>query len=57
MEELTTIQLLDIIANIEAANWTMALQELESRVIQENDADDTPQHRGGIRPTHAPIVP
>lgn len=30
--------------------------ELTLRVIKENDADDSEQHRGGIRPKRNPIV-
>lgn len=32
-------------------------EELEYRLIKENDADDSPQHRGGARPTHQPLNP
>jgi len=33
------------------------VDELNGRIIEENDDDDTPQHRNGIRPGHAPILP
>lgn len=42
--------------NVEAGNWSTACAEMDARFIQENDADDTEQHRGGIRPEHAPRV-
>lgn len=53
----TTIALVSYIKNNpEAANLGGAWVELESRIIEENDADDTTQHRGGIRPENAPRV-
>lgn len=56
-EEKTTIELLAIAGNPEHTLWTAALLELNDRVIEENDDDDSPQHRGGVRPGHAPILP
>lgn len=56
-EEKTTIELIDIVSNCEHTLYTAACIELADRIIEENDADDSPQHRGGIRPYRAPIVP
>jgi hypothetical protein len=57
MEELTTAKLLEIISNPEDASWSIALKELNARIIKEGDPDDSTQHRGGTRPTHQPLNP
>lgn len=58
MEEKTTQELLEVIqAGFLSQPQGEALAELLDRVIEENDDDDSVQHRGGIRPHHAPIVP
>lgn len=58
MEEKTTEELLTIIQQgFLSQPQGAALAELQARMIAENDDDDSVQHRGGIRPKHAPIVP
>lgn len=58
MEEQTTEQLLEVIQQgFLSAPQGEALTELQARIIKENDEDDSAQHRGGVRPLHAPIVP
>lgn len=56
-ETLTTIQLIAVLKNPEHTLYTAAGIEIEDRVIEASDADDDTQHRGGIRPGHAPILP
>lgn len=58
MEEQTTAQLLETIqAGFLSQPQSEALDELFARIIKQNDVDDSAQHRGGVRPNHAPIVP
>lgn len=52
-----TTELLEIAGEPAHIAWQEAIDELKFRVIKQDDDDDTPQHRGGVRPTHAPIVP
>jgi hypothetical protein len=53
----TTEQLIDFVEDGNQIGHQDAVDELRARLIKENDADDSPQHRGGIRPTHQPINP
>lgn len=55
--QMTTAQLLSMIETYVAPAGQSILTELNYREIKEDDEDDTEFHRGGIRPTHAPIVP
>lgn len=55
-ESLTTVELIAVLKNPEHALWTAAGMEMSDRVIEENDADDDEQHRGGVRPGHAPLI-
>lgn len=52
----STADLLDIAAEPTHFQWEAAIEELKFRLIKQGDSDDSAQHRGGIRPLHAPIV-
>jgi len=57
IQNFTTEELLEALGQYVAPAGDDLFEELVSRVIKENDDDDSEQHRGGIRPRHAPIVP
>lgn len=55
LKHLTTMQLLAEFDQYMLQQEVAAIvTELKEREIKENDEDDTPQHRGGIRPEQAP---
>jgi hypothetical protein len=56
LEDVPTMTLLDYVYDCEFSNRQNAYDELKAREIKENDADDSTQHRGGIRPGHSPLV-
>jgi len=57
IQNFTTEELLEALGQYVAPAGDALFAELTGREIKEDDDDDTLQHRGGIRPRHAPIVP
>lgn len=53
----TTMQLIEWLNDCEFSNRNMVYLELKAREIKENDPEDAPDTRGGIRPKHHSIVP
>lgn len=56
IQNFTTVELLDALSQYVAPAGDVLFEELSSREIKENDEDDTEFHRGGIRPSHQPLV-
>lgn len=56
-ENADTTQLVETIKDPNNMGWQDAVDELEYRIIKQDDDDDTPEHRGGVRPKHRPILP
>lgn len=61
MPDVTTMDTKNLLIALEPyvendQSGTELLDELKFREIKENDADDSTQHRGGIRPNHQPLV-
>lgn len=60
MPDITTFDTMELLALIEthvAQAGQAAFNELKSREIKENDPEDAPDTRGGIRPKKHSIVP
>ena len=55
-ENMSTMELLNELQQYILNPGMQYYNELLNREIKEEDDDDTEQHRGGVRPYHAPLV-